>query len=162
MVPNQHLFGAANTNHRLTMKKHSLGFTLVEVLIALALFAMSSLMLSQSFVNGLVCKHALLNTPNDTLPLESVRQQLHTISFDKIGSDNKIYLINNETIHWSGKANSTKLPYLFDVQISFENDKETIHHFWIYRPDWDHENSQSTQQFLENAKNYETNATQSA
>jgi prepilin-type N-terminal cleavage/methylation domain-containing protein len=114
----------------------SAGFTLIEVVIALALFAISLLVLSQSFVNGLMCKYALTKENPQPFMLEIIRFSLQRIQRDQVPKRHQFCLPDNKTeVYWSGQVSLTRLLGLYRVQVKV-NHEESLYEFWLYRDDW--------------------------
>ena len=57
------------------VNKHR-AFTLMEVIVALSLFAISILVLTQSFLNGLICKTQLSKEDFRPLLYQTIRSEL--------------------------------------------------------------------------------------
>ena len=110
-----------------TDKKQS-GFTLIEVIIALALFAVSITGLTQSFTNGLLCK----------TKLPKGNKQLMQMKREEVEQTHTFCLPDNKTqIGWSGKAAFCKVMSLYRVAVQIRNSKDRDNRFFfVHRPDW--------------------------
>lgn len=119
--------------------KEQSGFTLVEVIVALALFAVSITALTQSFTNGLQCKTKLPKGNNDeAFYLSLIRTQLMQLKREEIEQTHAFCLPDNRTqIGWSGKAAFCKVMSLYRVTVQIRDNKERKNEiFFIHRPDW--------------------------
>ncbi|MDR0647190.1 MAG: prepilin-type N-terminal cleavage/methylation domain-containing protein [Puniceicoccales bacterium] len=111
-------------------------FTLIEVVIALALFAVSVLMLSQSFVNGLICKRALTQGDSKCLTLDTIRYALGKIKRGQISSNHTFYLPDcADTIQWQGNVQLTPYLGLYNVEVKIQNE-DCKYSFWVRRREW--------------------------
>ena len=121
-----------------TDKKQS-GFTLIEVIIALALFAVSITGLTQSFTNGLLCKTKLPKGNNDeAFCLQLIRTQLMQMKREEVEQTHTFCLPDNKTqIGWSGKVAFCKVVNLYRVAVQIRNSKDRDNRFFfVHRPDW--------------------------
>jgi hypothetical protein len=109
---------------------------LIEVVIALALFAVSVLMLSQSFVNGLICKRALMQGDSKCLALDTIRYTLNKIKRGQVSSNHAFYLPDcTDPMQWQGNVRLTPYLGLYNVEVSIQNE-ECKYNFWVRRKDW--------------------------
>ena len=112
------------------------GFTLIEVMVSLALFAIGILVLTQSFANGLWCKIKLSKENTRPLTLQIIRQELMTLPRDQVAASHLLSLPDPSTqVRWTGKVHFGKILHLYRVTVQIQNTKESID-FWIRRPDW--------------------------
>ena len=120
------------------MKQKQRGFTLIEVVIALALFAVSVTGLTQSFTNGLLCKTKLTKESDQPFILQLIRTQLMQLKREQIEQDHVCCLPDNKTqIGWSGKVAFCKVANLYRVAVQIKDKKERKHAvFFVHRPDW--------------------------
>lgn len=125
-------------------RPHSNGFSLIEVLIALAIFSGAAIALTGAFVNALLLReHGLeQNTFNSDLGL--VRMQLLLQPDRDLAEDGDIYETKDlgEAI-WSAEIEETEIVDLFKVQflIEFSDPAEgmpSTHEETLYllRPTW--------------------------
>ena len=118
-----------------TKKKYQ-AFTLMEVIVALSLFAISILVLTQSFLNGLICKTQLNKEDFRPLLYQIIRGELKSMEREKISADHIIYYPNNETkISWNGAAEFTGIWNLFKVNVQFKGEDEKMI-FLVHQPKW--------------------------
>ena len=119
----------------MVMKKHQ-AFTLMEVIVALSLFAVSILVLTQSFLNGLLCKTQLGKEDFRPLLYTIIRNELKQIQREKVMADHVVYYPDNETkISWNGSVEFTGIWNLFNVNVQIKGEDEKIN-FLIHRQDW--------------------------
>lgn len=118
------------------MKGKQTGFTLIEVIVALALFAVSVLVLTQSFLNGLICKTTLTKEDDRPLIYQMIRADLNRLKRNQVSARHAIFLPDNETkIEWQGNVTFADIINLYRVNIRIKNDAEDIV-FYVRRPDW--------------------------
>ena len=116
-------------------RKHQ-AFTLMEVIVALSLFAISILVLTQSFLNGLICKTQLNKEDFRPLLYQIIRSELKHMPRDQVASDHTVYYPDNKTkTAWSGSIEFTGTWNLFKANIQLKGEDEKIV-FLIHRPDW--------------------------
>lgn len=120
------------------MMRKQRGFTLVEVVIALALFAVSITALTQSFTNGLLCKTKLTKENDQPLQTQLIRAQLMRLKREQVEQNHACYLPDNKTqIGWSGKVTFCKVMNLYRVVVQMKSAKERKNEvFFVHRPDW--------------------------
>ena len=112
------------------------GFTLIEVIIALSLFAVSVMVLTQSFVNGLSLKASLKHESKRPLMYEMIRASLLQMKRESVPSTHKfVYPASEDSFSWQGKVETADLPSLFKVIVKIEGESEE-ELFWVRRPDW--------------------------
>ena len=112
------------------------GFTLIEVIIALSLFAVSVMVLTQSFVNGLSLKASLKHESKQPLMYEMIRASLLQMKRESVPSTQKfVYPTSEESFSWQGKVETSDWPSLFKVIVKIEGESEE-ELFWVRRPDW--------------------------
>ena len=115
------------------------GFTLIEVIISLALFAVSVTGLTQSFTNGLLCKTKLPKGNNDeAFCLQLIRTQLMQLKREEIEQTHTFCLPDNKTqIGWSGKVAFCRVMSLYRVAVQIRDNKDRKNEFFfVHRPDW--------------------------
>ena len=112
------------------------GFTLIEVIIALSLFAVSVMVLTQSFVNGLSLKANLKHDSKRPLMYEMIRASLLQMKRESVSSTHKfVYPASEDGFSWQGKVETSVWPSLFKVIVKIEGESEE-ELFWLRRPDW--------------------------
>ena len=112
------------------------GFTLIEVIIALSLFAVSIMVLTQSFINGLSLKASLKHEDKRPLMYEMIRTSLLQMNRESVAATHKFsYPASEESFSWQGKVETVDLPSLFKVIVKIDGEAEE-ELFWLRRPDW--------------------------
>ena len=112
------------------------GFTLIEVIIALSLFAVSVMVLTQSFVNGLSLKASLKHESKQPLMYEMIRASLLQMKRESVPSTHKfVYPASEDGFSWQGKVEASDWPSLFKVIVKIDGELEE-ELFWVRRPDW--------------------------
>ncbi len=112
------------------------GFTLIEVIIALSLFAVSVMVLTQSFVNGLSLKASLKHESKRPLMYEMIRASLLQMKRESVTSTHKFfYPASEEGFSWQGKVETANWLSLFKVIVKVDGESEE-ELFWLRRPDW--------------------------
>ena len=112
------------------------GFTLIEVIIALSLFAVSVMVLTQSFVNGLSLKASLKHESKRPLMYEMIRASLLQMKRESVPSTHKfVYPESEDGFSWQGKVEASDWPSLFKVIVKIDGESEE-ELFWLRRPDW--------------------------
>lgn len=112
------------------------GFTLIEVIIALSLFAVSVMVLTQSFVNGLNLKASLKHESKRPLMYEMIRASLLQMKRESVTSTHKFfYPASEEGFSWQGKVETANWLSLFKVIVKVDGESEE-ELFWLRRPDW--------------------------
>ena len=111
-------------------------FTLMEVIVALSLFAISILVLTQSFLNGLICKTQLSKEDFRPLLYQIIRSELESMPREKVASDHAVYYPNNETkMSWNGSVEFTGTWNLFKVNVQLKGEDERMV-FLVHQPKW--------------------------
>ena len=111
-------------------------FTLIEVIVALALFAISILVLTQSFLNGLICKTQLSREDFRPLLYQIIRSELKSMQREKVASDHTIYYPDNETkASWNGSVEFTGIWNLFKVNVQLKGEEERMI-FLLHQANW--------------------------
>ncbi len=96
-------------------------FTLIEVLAALAIFAVSGLVLASAYVNVLTAEHAALRRDEFAPNYRLVREALATEpDRKKVEAWNELPLPEDWTAHWHATVTATTVADLFDVTLEVE------------------------------------------
>lgn len=118
------------------MVKKCRAFSLMEVIVALSLFAISILVLTQSFLNGLLCKTQLGKEDLHPLLYQIIRSELKRMQREQVMQDHTVYYPDNETkISWNGSVQFTGTLNLFSVNVQIKEEGENIE-FLIHNPKW--------------------------
>ncbi|MFT5622378.1 MAG: general secretion pathway protein I [Bacteroidia bacterium] len=97
------------------------GFSLIEVVVALALFAMASVVLTSSFVNALLAREHGQSNDLRHADIRAVRMQLLLEpNMDDAEDGDRYDTLNNGTANWEASIEPTNVIDLFEVQLSIE------------------------------------------
>ncbi len=120
-------------------------FSLIEVLVALAIFALAAVGLGAAYSNVLLGRQALKQYDVGAEDMARCRAALlETVNFDDIEVGGDIYLPDDRMARWQGKVEPTAVSDLFAVTLSAEIQKETGGEFipmkeetrLLLRPSW--------------------------
>jgi len=120
-------------------------FSLIEVLVALAIFALAAVGLGAAYSNVLLGRQALKQYDVGAEDMARCRAALlETVNFDDIETGGDIYLPEDRMARWQGKVEPTEVSDLFAVTLSAEIQKETGGEFiqmkeetrLLLRPTW--------------------------
>lgn len=101
------------------------GFTLIEVLMSLAIFALAAVSLGAAYSNVLMGRLALQQDEQRLDDLARCRAALmETPGFDDVETGGEIHLPGGRTARWKGKIEATAVSDLFAVQLSAEIEKD--------------------------------------
>jgi len=97
------------------------GFTLIEVLVSLAIFALAAVSLGAAYSNVILGRIALQQDEQRLDDIARCRAALmETPGFDDVESGGDIHLPGGRTAHWKGKIEATAVSDLFAVQLIAE------------------------------------------
>jgi general secretion pathway protein I len=97
------------------------GFTLIEVLMSLAIFALAAVSLGAAYSNVLMGRLALQQDEQRLDDLSRCRAALmETPGFDDVEAGGEIHLPGGRTARWEGKIEATAVSDLFAVQLTAE------------------------------------------
>ena len=97
------------------------GFTLIEVLMSLAIFALAAVSLGAAYSNVLMGRLALQQDEQRLDDLARCRAALmETPGFDDVEAGGEIHLPGGRTARWKGKIEATAVSDLFAVQLTSE------------------------------------------
>lgn len=97
------------------------GFTLIEVLMSLAIFALAAVSLGAAYSNVLMGRLALKQDEQRLDDLSRCRAALlETPGFDDVETGGEINLPGGRTARWKGKIEATAVSDLFAVQLTCE------------------------------------------
>jgi general secretion pathway protein I len=130
--------------HRASFSGRAGGFTFLEVLVALAIFAVSGLVLASAYVNVLSAQHASLQRDAIAGDRRLAREALFAEpALEKITVWNDLELPEDRTAKWRATVTPTKVADLFDVTLEIElpavsGGKETkiTENHRMLRPTW--------------------------
>ncbi|MGK0176314.1 MAG: general secretion pathway protein I [Lentimonas sp.] len=127
------------------------GFSLIEVVVALALFAMAAVVLSETFVNVLLARERGTNNDARNRDIQAVRMQLLLEPNREEAEDGDTYeTLSNGSANWEATIEPTNVIDLFQVQLQIEfqapqDDQETSYQETLYllRPTWSESDERS-------------------
>ena len=118
------------------------GFTLVEVTVALAIFALCAVILSQSFLSGIISlssfKYSDTPTEIETWIKREIFKKTKREDFEQGG---KGTLPDTREAIWNIALEELKPPGLFNIHINLEFRSENAYtkekiNYQVFRPDW--------------------------
>jgi general secretion pathway protein I len=126
-------------------------FSLIEVVVALALFAMASVVLTSSFVNALLAREHGQSNDLRHADIRAVRMQLLLQSDLEDAEDgNRYETLNNGAATWEASIQATNVVDLFQVQLRIEfsdpqdeQASEYIETLYLLRPTWSESDERS-------------------
>lgn len=126
------------------MNKARHAFTLIEVLLALAIFAVAISMLSQSVVNTLTSRNVLRSHKNVDVDIRFVRRHVLSITDrDDVESGDTLTTLSSGTANWEAEIEETNLVDVFKLILSItltdpDTREEDIHiqELYLLRPTW--------------------------
>jgi general secretion pathway protein I len=97
------------------------GFTFIEVLVALAIFAFSGLVLASAYMNVLSAQHAALQRDANAADCRLVREALCAEpTLTKVTDWNELELPDQSTARWRATVTPTNVADLFDVSLEID------------------------------------------
>ncbi len=97
------------------------GFTFLEVIVALALFALTGIALASAYLNVLEARQAALRRDVHATDLRLVRAALSAEpSLDKATTWNELPLPGERTARWRAVVTTTDVADLFDVTLEVD------------------------------------------
>lgn len=128
----------------LSLIKIKKGFTLVEVTVALAIFGIAVVVLTQSFLGGMFSLESFKFDSTEDEALMFVYDKVLVLSKADIENGGSITTANNGVAKWTGSVKTTSTLELYKViiNVSFEQKKPSIkpktftEEFYLYRPKW--------------------------
>ncbi len=144
------------------------GFSLIEVVVALALFAMASVVLSSSFVNALLAREHGQSNDLRHADIRAVRMQLLLEpTIDDAEDGDRYETLNNGAANWAALIEPTNVIDLFKVQLRIEfsqpQAEQTATHtetLYLLRPTWSESDERSDllqdkKDALQNARDFD-------
>ena len=136
--------GADSTAYSVKSAADRSGFTLIEVVIAVALFAMASVILTSTFVNALQVRERVTSNDVRDADIRAVRLQLLLQpNRDDAEDGDRIETLTNGEATWRAQIEPTEVIDLFRVQFEIEfrepqddqlpTYRETL---YLLRPTW--------------------------
>jgi general secretion pathway protein I len=121
------------------------GFTLIEVLVSLAIFALAAVGLGAAYSSVLQARMALKQDEQYLDDLARTRAaMLETINYDNLDAGGDVNLPGDRTSHWKAKVEPTTVSDLFNVTLIMSIQRETNGEFgpditetsMLLRPTW--------------------------
>ena len=121
------------------------GFTLIEVLVSLAIFALAAVGLGAAYSSVLEARMALKQDEQYLDDLARTRAaMLETVSFESLDTGGDVNLPGGRTSHWKAKAEPTTVSDLFNVTLTMSIQREENGEFgpdisetsMLLRPTW--------------------------
>jgi prepilin-type N-terminal cleavage/methylation domain-containing protein len=127
------------------------GFSLIEVVAALALFSMAAVVLSDAFVNALLARERGTSNDARNRDIRAVRMQLLLEPDREAAEDGGAYeTLGNGTANWRAEIEPTNVIDLFQVQLLIDfqepqDDQEATYRERLYllRPTWSESDERS-------------------
>jgi general secretion pathway protein I len=134
------------------------GFSLIEVVVALALFAMASVVLTSTFVNALLAREHGQSNDIRNADIRAVRMQLLLEPNIEDAEDGDRYeTFENGTANWEASIEPTNVVDLFQVQLRIDfsepqegSDATHMETLYLLRPTWSESDERS--QLLQDKK----------
>ena len=120
------------------------GFTVIELLVAMGVFAMAAVFFTQAFVNTLAALDRREAQPVRTQAVQFVRSTvILEADLETFLDGGEIETLDAGTAFWNALVEPTEIPYLHEVKLTFEfsgtdqlpgwTHEETLH---LLRPTW--------------------------
>jgi general secretion pathway protein I len=141
---NFHRHGGGLVTPKFRRRRNAGGFTFLEVLVALAIFAFSGMVLASAYLNVLSAQHASLQRDANAADCRLVREVLSAEpAREKVIVWNNLELPGERTARWRATVTATQVADLFDVTLEIElpageGRKETTitENLRLLRPTW--------------------------
>ena len=122
----------------------TIAFTLIEVLISLAIVALAAIVLGAAYANTLGAHHAAAQRATAGHAVEFLREQvLNEPERDKVEAGGDVALPDNRRLRWEAKIEEAPVPDLFKVTLTGRIDggastepEEMTHTLMLLRPTW--------------------------
>lgn len=132
-------------------KSDGSGFSMIEVVIALAVFAMAAVVLTDTFVNALLARERGVSNDARNRDIQAVRMQLLLEPNRDDAEEGDTYeTLGNGPAHWESVIELTNVVDLFQVQLSIEfqdpqDGQEAAYQETLYllRPTWSESDERS-------------------
>lgn len=120
------------------------GFTLIEVMISLAIFALAAVVLGAAYVNVITAYEVSTRARLDDEDLRFARGLLMAQADPKkVQQGGQFDTVDGRHVTWLGDFEATTIPDLFDVTLTCdfsatagEKEHKVVEHFRLLRPTW--------------------------
>jgi general secretion pathway protein I len=123
--------------------KNRRGFTLLEVTLAAAIFAVAVVVLSSAFTNALTALSTMRHEEDDAPLFEFVRSHAITIpDLENFEEGERLPLPDDSQALWTALVEPTNIADLFKVELTItlqrtgRDDAVQIQQFYLLRPTW--------------------------
>ncbi len=124
--------------------RHERGFTFLEVLVALAIFGFTGMVLASAYLNVLSAQHASVQQDATAADRRLVRQALYAEpTLEKVTAWNDLELPEDRKAKWRATVTPTKIADLFDVTVEMDlpalkggPDQTITETYRLLRPTW--------------------------
>ena len=132
--------------------KHLKGFSLIEVLIALALFAICSNLIASAFINALLARERNPSSTYQDIAISTVRKQLLLEkNLEDAEEGGTLTLLEKGEASWTAEILPTDIIDLFECRLDIEflesdNSNQAIYSETLYllRPTWSKSDERSS------------------
>lgn len=131
--------------------KHTQGFSLIEVLIALALFAICSNLIASAFINALLARERDPSSTYQDIAINTVRRQLLLENnIDDAQEGGTLTLLEKGEATWTAEIDPTDVIDLFECRFDIEflesespNQETYSETLYLLRPTWSESDERS-------------------
>jgi len=124
--------------------KYTKGFSLIEVLIALALFAICSNLIASAFINALLARERDPSLSYKNIAIDTVRRQLLLEkNLEEAEEGGTLTLLKKGEATWTAEIHSTEILDLFECHFDIEflesespNQETYSETLYLLRPTW--------------------------
>ncbi len=132
--------------------KYTKGFSLIEVLIALALFAVCSNLIASAFINALLARERNPESNYQDIAIDTVRKQLLLEkNFEDAEEGGTITLLKKGEASWTVEIYPTDIIDLFECRLDIEflesenpNQETYSETLYLLRPTWSESGERSS------------------
>lgn len=140
------------SNPNTKQAKQKQGFSLIEVLIALALFAICSNLIASAFINALLARERDPSSTYQDIAINTVRRQLHLEkNFDDAEEGGTLTLLEKGEASWTAEIYPTDIIDLFECRFDIEfletdnpNQATYSETLYLLRPTWSESDERSS------------------
>jgi len=124
--------------HRFLSGRPSRGFTLPEVLLALAILSLAALAVGQAIRGSLALLERARRVEQPSLGLALAREALLRAASEEDAEDGgTLSLPEGDDADWEAEVEVTELPDVFEVELTVDAaGGETVERLFLFRPGW--------------------------